>query len=341
MKVVLSDLQKRHGPVNYLVNGTFVPSPETPERVDLLLAGALAAGCERVAPPPCGMAPLAAVHTQDYLAFLMRAHERWSHIAGASAEVIADIRPLRRDVGYPSSVIAQAGYHMADAAAPIAASTWEAALWSAASAVHAADLVLGGDRVAYALCRPPGHHAGRDVAAGFCYLNNVAIATERLLPRFRRLAILDLDLHHGNGTQEIFYSRADVFTVSIHADPRRFYPFFTGYIDERGTGAGMGCNLNLPLERGASDEPFLAALDLALGRIAVFAPEALVVALGLDGFAGDPIAGLTLTTAGFGRIGAALAAAWDGPLLIVQEGGYPCRELIENSAAFLRNFTHL
>lgn len=338
MKVVLSDLQKHHAPGRYLVNGVFVPSPETPERVDLLLAGALAAGGERVEPPPCGLGPIAAVHTPDYLAFLMRAHERWSRIAGASPEVIPDLRPLRRDGVYPASVVAQAGWHMADAAAPIAADTWDAVRWSAASAVHAADLVLGGARVAYALCRPPGHHAGRDVAAGFCYLNNSAIAAERLLPRFRRLAILDLDLHHGNGTQDIFYRRTDVFTVSIHADPRRFYPFFTGHAGERGEGAGLGYNLNLPLERGAGDEAFLAALDTALGRIAAFAPAALVIALGLDGYAGDPIAGLALTTAGFGRIGAAIAEARSGPMVIVQEGGYPCPELGANSAVFLRNF---
>ena len=158
--------------------------------------------------------------------------------------------------------------------------------------VHGADAVLDGERSAYALCRPPGHHAFADLAGGFCYLNNSAIAAQLLRGSTARVAILDVDVHHGNGTQDIFYERADVLTVSIHADPVRFYPFFWGHADERGQGEGVGYNLNLPLPRKSGDATFMDALDIAFRRIRAFAPGALVVALGLDAFDGDPFGGL-------------------------------------------------
>ena len=183
--------------------------------------------------------------------------------------------------------------------------------------------------MAYALCRPPGHHAFAELAGGFCYLNNAAIAAERLCAAGRKVAILDVDLHHGNGTQGIFLNRGDVLTVSIHADPIRFYPFFWGYADEVGKGEGTGANLNLPLARGTGDEGFLAALHLALDRIALFGADTLVLALGLDAFEGDPFAGLAVTTPGFARIGRAVAGL-GLPTVIVQEGGYLCPELGDN-----------
>ena len=171
----------------------------------------------------------------------------------------------------------------------------------------AADAVISGERWAYALCRPPGHHAFADVAGGFCFINNSAVAAQRLRSKAARVAILDVDLHHGNGTQGIFYARADVLTVSLHADPVRFYPFFWGHGDERGEGQGLGYNLNLPLPRKSGDEAFLDALSIAIRRIGSFAPEALVVALGLDAFEGDPFGGLSVSTPGFARIGEAIA----------------------------------
>jgi acetoin utilization deacetylase AcuC-like enzyme len=227
---------------------------------------------------------------------------------------------------------------MADASAPLAAGSWESILRSAWSAVHAARLVLSGERSVYALCRPPGHHAFADMAGGFCYLNNNAIAAQELRGRFDRVAILDVDLHHGNGTQSIFYARDDVLTVSIHADPVRFYPFFWGYADEEGEGAGKGFNLNLPLPRGAGDDAFMRALDDGINRIQAFSPEALVVALGLDAFEGDPFGGLSVSTHGFAEIGRRIGAGLPLPTVVVQEGGYLCDELGENLAAFLEGF---
>jgi acetoin utilization deacetylase AcuC-like enzyme len=199
-------------------------------------------------------------------------------------------------------------------------------------------LLLDGERAAYALCRPPGHHAFSDMAGGFCYLNNSAIAAEMLRRAHDRVAILDVDLHHGNGTQGIFYQRGDVLTVSIHADPERFYPFFWGYANETGAADGAGCNLNLPLPRGSGDDVFVAALDTAVERVRQFAPGALVVALGLDAFEGDPFGGLRVSTPGFAEIARRISAALPLPTLLVQEGGYLCDGLGDNLQSFLAGF---
>ena len=249
MKAFFANEQKRHDPKGFLSSGAPQPNPEQPERAERLLAGARAAGCDILRPREHGLGPIAAVHTPEYLEFLENIYPRWQRIEGASQEVIPNIHPLARDGRYPASAVGQAGYHMADTSCPISAETWESACWSAWSAVDAADIVLAGARAAYALCRPPGHHAFADVAGGFCFINNSAVAAQRLLSKSDRVAILDVDLHHGNGTQGIFYARSDVLTVSIHADPVRFYPFFWGHADERGDGPGLGYNLNLPLPR--------------------------------------------------------------------------------------------
>ena len=342
MKAFLAEQrQAAHYPEHFLVNGVMQPNPETPERIAVLKQGAHKAGCELVEPGDFGMEGIAAVHSPAYLAFLEHAFERWQHIPQAAAAVTPNIHPPHRHAGYPASVVAQAGFHMADASCPIAQDTWGSALWSAWSALGAAEALLGGDSCAYALCRPPGHHAGTDLAGGFCYLNNAAIAARHLQARWPKIAVLDVDLHHGNGTQDIFYCDPSVFTASIHCDPTRFYPFFWGYADEIGEGEGAGFNLNLPLPRGSGDAQFLAALDTALGRIASFAPDALVVALGLDAFEGDPFGGLAVTTAGYGQIAALIAQRLPVPTLLVQEGGYLCPELGANLAAFLGGFSGL
>lgn len=334
MKVVFDDAQKAHFPKSFLSSGAPAENPEKPERATILLDAALGAGLTRVVPPDCGLAPIAAIHTPDYLVFLRTIYERWRRIEGASAEVVPNIHPGARDGTYPASAVGHAGWHMIDTSAPINAQTWGSVYASAQTAIHAADLVRGGEDAAYALCRPPGHHATRDQAAGFCYLANAAIAVQRL---GGRVAVLDVDLHHGNGTQAIYYDRDDVLTVSIHADPARFYPFFWGHADERGTGRGLGFNLNLPLPRGTGDDGFLAALSTALGRIAAFAPNGLVVALGLDAHESDPFKGLAVTTAGFRRIGAAIGAT-RLPTVLVQEGGYLNAALGPNLEAFLGGF---
>ena len=337
MKAIFDHRQWKHQPRHFMANGAILPNPEQAERIDRLLDGARAAGCSVHAPEDAGLAPIAALHSPEYLTFLQNIYTRWQRIEGAGDEVIPNIHPANRTDSYPKSAIGQAGYHQADTACPIAAGTWEAAYWSAQSAISGADLLIGGEGSAYVLSRPPGHHAFGDLAGGFCFLNNSAIAAERLRTKGFRPAILDVDVHHGNGTQGIFYHRDDVLTVSIHADPERFYPFFWGHAHERGSGAGLGYNLNLPLARGTDDAGYLAALDIALNRIASFGADVVVVALGLDAFVGDPFRGLAVTTAGFGRIGAAIAGL-GLPSLFVQEGGYLCDELGDNLASVLDGF---
>lgn len=334
MKAFYAEEQKRHDPKAFLSSGAPQPNPEQPERVERLLAGAKAAGCEIIRPTAHGLGPISAVHKPEYLEFLENIYPRWQRIEGASQEVIPNIHPIARDGTYPASAVGQAGYHMADTSCPISAETWESACWSAWSAVDAAEAVLAGEQSAYALCRPPGHHAFADVAGGFCFINNSAVAAQRLLSQSHRVAILDVDLHHGNGTQGIFYSRSDVLTVSIHADPVRFYPFFWGHADERGEGPGLGYNLNLPLPRKTGDDGFLKALEAGLKRIRSFAPEALVIALGLDAFEGDPFGGLSVSTPGFSRMAEAIRTL-GLPTVVVQEGGYLCDELGRNLTAFL------
>lgn len=337
MITVFDDAQRAHDPQFFLSSGAPRPCPEKPARIDALLGAVRQMRGPIIAPPDAGLAAIAAVHPQRYLTFLQTIYPRWRRIEGASAEVIPNIPPANRTDGYPKSAAGQAGFHMTDTSCPIAANTYASAYASAQTAIHAADLVLHGERAAYALCRPPGHHAFAELAGGFCYLNNSGIAAQRLTDAGRRVAILDVDLHHGNGTQGMFYHRADVLTVSLHAHPERFYPFFWGYETEFGSGEGQGANLNLPLERGTGDDGFLAALDRAIAKVQTWGADTLVLALGLDAFKGDPFAGLTVSTQGFARIGGAIAAM-GLPTVIVQEGGYLCPELGDNLQATLAAF---
>ncbi len=338
MKVFCSaERQRAHYPRHFLVNGARQANPEVPERLDRLFQAVSTGAHDIVEPSDHGMGPIAAVHTPEYIRFLSRIYERWLRVPDASDEVIPNIHPDRRTAGYPLSAVGQAGYHMADTACPIGPHSWESIRWSANTAASAAAHVSAGAPCAYALCRPPGHHAFSDLAGGFCYVNNASVAAAFLHRTCERVAIIDVDLHHGNGTQGIFYARADIFTMSIHADPIRFYPFFWGHAAERGEGPGLGYNLNLPLPRGSRDGAFLDALERGLESVRAFAPGALVVALGLDAFEGDPFGGLAVTTDGFGRIAERLARL-GLPTVIVQEGGYLCDALGDNLASFLAGF---
>ena len=334
MKAVFDPRQARHDPQFFLVNGARRPSPEQPERIERLKGAAERAGCTFEAPRDHGMGPLAAIHGAEYLHFLRTIHARWRRIEGAGEEVIPNVHPAARTDGYPKSAVGQAGYHQADTACPVGTHTWESAYWSAQTALSGADMLAQGAGAVYALSRPPGHHAYADMAGGFCFLNNSAIAAEHLRHAGRRVAVLDVDVHHGNGTQGIFYARGDVLTVSLHAHPERFYPFFWGYPHERGEGEGRGANLNLALPRGTGDADYLRTLDTALERIDAFGCDALVVALGLDAHVNDPFQGLAVTTDGFRRITKAIAAT-GLPILYVQEGGYLSDDLGPNLAAAL------
>lgn len=337
MQVFFSDVQLRHAPREFLVRGQWKPCPEAPGRAIALEAALMGAGHQVSAPAAGGRAAIAAVHDARYLTFLETAHLRWRDLPGAAETIVPNIHPNGRGLGYPQSIVGQAGYHMADTACPIDQESLPSILASVDCAIAAAQMVRDSNTSAYALCRPPGHHAFADMAGGFCYLNNSAIAAQMLRGKYAKVAVVDVDLHHGNGTQGIFYARGDVLTVSVHADPAHFYPFFWGYADEMGEGVGLGANLNLPLPLGSGDDVFLAALDVGLARVRSFGAEALVIALGLDAFAGDPFAGLAVTEGGFRRIASKLATL-QLPTVLVQEGGYLCPELGQNLVAFLEGF---
>lgn len=337
MKVVYSEAHRGHDPERFLLRGNFVPGEEKPERAERLLAALDRKRHDLVSPAPYGNGPRLGVHALDYLTFLEAASSEWQQLPGASAEVVGNVHPVRGSGTYPASIVGRAGWHLQDMACGIGPGTWAAAAAATDVAVTAADLVLDGERAAYALCRPPGHHAYRDMAGGHCFLNNTAIAAEWLCQAGKRVAILDIDIHHGNGTQSIFYHRADVLTVSVHADPHRFYPFFWGHAHERGEGDGEGFNINVPVPLGADDATWTAAVGGTLASIRAFAPDVLVVALGLDASFDDPFGGAKVTGAGFKSAGEMIGRL-GLPTLIVQEGGYLSETLGPNLAAFLGGF---
>ncbi|MCP4329566.1 MAG: histone deacetylase family protein [Alphaproteobacteria bacterium] len=334
MKVVYPEAQALHQPDFYYIRGNRSGAREVPERAEVLLRAARSAGHEIVAAESFGATPREAVHDRDYLAFLETAHERWQALENASPQIMPSIHPVRHMQGRPAHIVGQVGWFIADTSCPIGRGTWQAACASADAAIHAARLVQGGERAAYALSRPPGHHCYSDLAGGFCYLNNIAIAAEDMRREFDRLAIIDIDVHHGNGTQGIFYRRDDVFFASVHADPNAFYPFFAGYASETGDGPGKGTTLNKPLPLGSGDGDFMAAVDEILAAVREFAPAAVLVSLGFDASEDDPFAGLAVTTAGFGQVGTAIARL-GLPLVLVQEGGYLSRSLGDNLVSFI------
>ena len=326
-----------HDPQFWMLRGVPLPNKETAERARRLLDGIAAAGLTVQDAPVTDRAAMHRIHTPRYLRFLETAWEEWQQAPGAGAEVVANLHPQKAHQTYPSGITGRAGWHMADTGCPLGRHTWAAALRGVDTALAAVAAVMQGAGAAYALCRPPGHHADADTAAGHCFLNNSAIAAEALRTAHDRVAVLDIDVHHGNGTQEIFYDRADVLTLSVHADPDAFYPFYLGHAHETGTGAGEGFNLNLPLPLGSGDAPWLDAIDRALDRVGEHRAGALILALGLDAHENDPFRGLTVTTPGFAQAAARIRAL-GLPTVIVQEGGYLSEDLTHNLAAFLRGW---
>jgi acetoin utilization deacetylase AcuC-like enzyme len=269
-----------------------------------------------------------AVHDKDYVKFLSRA----SATVTGKKSVYPYVFPIRNRARPPKDLPLRAGYYCIDTFTPINDNAYRAAVRAVDCAMTAAQTVLDGRRLAYALVRPPGHHAERASFGGFCYLNSTAVAAN-FLAEDGRVAILDIDYHHGNGTQDIFYERADVLTVSIHGHPRVTYPYFSGFEDETGAGRGAGANLNLPLQEGIGEAEYTKALERALGRIAKFAPAFLVVSLGLDIARGDPTGSWLLRAKDFRKNGA-LIGGLNLPTLVVQEGGYRTRTLGVNARNF-------
>lgn len=338
MKAVFSNVQLAHDPQFFMHKGKVVAHPEQPERAKRLLQGAEKAGCQLIAPEPFADEHILAIHPERYVSFLKDAHTYWSGLDGTSTEVVPNIHPVEAPATYPNSFVGRSGWHQTDLACPIGARTWEAARSAADCALTVANLIAGGtSSSAYALCRPPGHHAYSERAGGFCFLANTAIAAQFLRVSHERVAIVDVDVHHGNGTQGIFYARGDVLTCSVHADPMNYYPFYWGHGVENGDAEGKGANLNKPVAVGSGDDIWLAAVDQVCEAVTAFGATALVIALGLDAHEKDPLLGGAVTTDGFSRIAGRLAQL-SLPSAIIQEGGYLTDHLGDNLASFLAGF---
>ncbi len=340
MRFFRSDAQLLHDPQAFMLRGKIVTSEDRPERATLLETGALDAGLERCEALNFPFLTKASVHSADYLDFLINGYDEWKRLPGAADEILANISPSRDGAGYPTSIVGRAGWHLGDHAAPIGPNTAVSVMASADVALSATHDVLDGAQESYALCRSPGHHCSRDQAAGHCFLNNMAISVSSALLAGRRPAVLDIDVHHGNGTQDIFYDRADVLTLSIHADPDEFYPFYWGRKDERGVGDGKGANINYPLAIGSGEKVWLETLEQALKRVASFDADILFVALGLDAYEHDPMGAFRISTQGFAEAGKLIGGV-DLPVVLVQEGGYISDALSTNLKEFLLAFQHV
>lgn len=342
MITFFSDDHLLHAPEYEFYRGQRVACFEKPVRVDYVRTQLLARGHTLRAPDADSSDVLRQVHTQRYLQFMQTAWAQWLSLDAVNASQqpfpsVWPTRTLRSDV-VPDNFIAQLGLYSMDNGTPLVAGTWAAAKAGADAAASAVALLCQGQRAVFCATRPPGHHAGGDFMGGYCFLNNAAVAAQALLNQGHpRVAILDVDYHHGNGTQSIFYDRADVFFTSIHGSPLTEYPFYLGHADELGEGAGEGFNLNLPLPAGTDAATWFAALDAACRRIAQHGAQALVVSLGLDTFAGDPISKFKLQSDDFTRLGERIAKL-SLPTIFILEGGYAAAELGVNAVNVLDGF---
>jgi acetoin utilization deacetylase AcuC-like enzyme len=344
MLVTATDRHRLHDPLIQVEAGHRDEMQESPARAEQIRDALEADGrYELVEPPDAGLAPIDAVHDPAMVRYLADAHAEWSAATGLEP-AIPDVflHPGLRDGMGPLAAVAsplgRLGYWCFETTTPIVAGTYAAARGAVDCAIAATDAVLTGAASAYALCRPPGHHAATAVFGGYCFFNNAAIAAQHARESgAARVAVLDVDYHHGNGTQQIFWSRPDVFYGSLHGDPARAYPYFVGFADEVGGGAGRGTNLNVPLPASCDDVRYRSELGRVLDAIAAFDAEVLVVSLGLDLFDGDPLGDLAVTSDGIAAIGRDIAAR-GLPTVVVQEGGYAVDRLGANAAAFLDAF---
>jgi acetoin utilization deacetylase AcuC-like enzyme len=339
MLTVYSEKHALRNPRTELYGGELVRPHECAERAEFVLERVRVTGLGGIiSPESFGLEPVLRVHDARFVEFLSSAWEDWV-AAGHQGEAIPDSWPARRMAQrIPDSISGKLGYYAMAAETSISAGTWEAACASADVALTAAARVRSGERGVFALCRPPGHHAARDLYGGYCFLNNAAIAAQYLRDHGNsRIAVLDVDFHHGNGTQDIFYERSDVLYSSIHGDPLEAFPYFLGYAEESGAGEGAGYNQNLPLPRGSDFDAWGAALDTAAARIDGFAPGALVVSLGVDTFEHDPISFFKLRAEDFTAMGRRIGAL-GLPTVFVLEGGYAVADIGVNAVNVLQGF---
>lgn len=340
MRVFASEAHAKHAPRGELSGGVFVPPFECPERVELILKRLRGQGFDDIVKPgPVDMDAVRAMCDPGYLAFLEFGWDQWV-AAGHQGDIIATNWPARRmqSARPPRDIDGRAGYYALASETAICSGTWDAALASAACAQNAAAFVSDGAAAAFALCRPPGHHATADMYGGYCFLNNAALAAEALRGRgAARVAIIDVDFHHGNGTQDIFYSRGDVFFASLHGAPEEAFPYFLGFADETGIGTGEDSNANYPMPEGTGFDRWVDALDDALARALMSGAEALVISLGVDAYKLDPISFFKLESEDFTRIGEKLARL-KKPTVFCMEGGYAIDDVGVNAVNVLEGF---
>jgi len=337
MLTVYSDDHHLHRGESELSGGALVACFECPERADLVLAAVRQAGLgDIIEPRDFGLEPVYRVHDRRFVQFLQDAWDLWT-AAGRSGDALPYSWAVRdMQAREPEHIDGKLGYFSFDATSPITSGTWRAARSSVNTALSGAAALLAGDRCVFSLCRPPGHHAAHDYFGGYCYLNNAAIAAQYLRDRGAgRVAILDVDYHHGNGTQSIFYARDDVLFVSIHGDPDQEFPFFLGRSDETGVAAGRGYNANFPLRWQSSAAEWFDALARATPLITDYAPDYLLVSLGVDTFIDDPISQFRLQNDDYLTMGANIAAL-NLPMLFILEGGYAVSDIGVNVANVLR-----
>ena len=342
MLIYYSELHKKHHPEFEIFDGgEKVQNFEVPERVERIVQTLNKTDWANiVGPSDFGLEPILKVHDSEYIEFLQTAFDEWIQtdrtISFEKSALLPATFPTANWHHKPETLLGRAGYYMSDLSAPITAGTYVAALASANCSLSGAEAITNTESTVFALCRPPGHHAGKASCAGYCYINNAAVAAHWLSSK-GKTAILDIDYHAGNGTQDIFYQRADILTISIHADPNHEYPYFAGYPEETGAGPGLGFHRNFPLPAGSNDQAYLKTLREAIEVIKKFNPEYLVISAGMDLFGGDPLGKFTVTRTGIEQIGQEIAAL-NLHNLIVMEGGYNNEALGENIVTFINTF---
>jgi acetoin utilization deacetylase AcuC-like enzyme len=340
MHILYSPHHRLHATDQILVDGRAIVTDEVPERAETILRAIQNARLGPIdEPSDHGLHPILSVHEPAFVRHLRTIYEEYATFHQKAEPVLPDTFAPHQIRRKTSNLYGRIGYYACGAGTPILEGTWVAVYWGAQCALSAVDRVLSGDRVAYALCRPPGHHAASDLYGGFCYLNNAAISARYLQIRRpgEKVAILDIDYHHGNGTQEIFYTDPSVLFCSLHAHPDDDYPYYWGASDERGEGAGEGYNRNWTLPQGAQDADYMPALNQALGVISRFNPSFLILSAGFDIIAGDPLGNFRISPAGLIEIGRRINAL-NLPTIIIQEGGYLLSGLGDMALSFLKTF---
>lgn len=342
MKIFYSDKHPQHDCAGEIKDGELKPCFENPERAHAIERAFQKHGFSALLPPQdFGIDPVLKVHDQDYITFLQTAWVEWQAV-GRPGDIFPLVWPgpgMRRDVNV-NGIDGKIGMYAFDSGTPICAGTWDVAYQGAQAALSAASLVMRDAKTqSFSFSRPPGHHAMSGQYGGYCFLNNAAIAAQYMRDNGAgKVAVLDVDYHHGNGTQSIFYDRADVLVVNIHSDPKDEYPYYLGHADETGSSAGKGFNVNLPLPKGTEWDVYHSTLNSALERIEQFAPNALVVSFGADTYKDDPLGFFKLDTDHFTKIGRAIAKLKQ-PTTTILEGGYAINALGDNVVAMINGLS--